>query len=76
MISKERVGARYKRVYEKTPKTPYQRMLEHSATSVDVKEKVRDVHNILNPLVLKKEIEKRLRNVYDVQQRFGDRKRD
>jgi hypothetical protein len=76
MISKERVGARYKRIYEKTPKTPYQRTLEHSAVSDEDKEKLRSVHTTLNPLVLKKEIEKRLRNVYDVQQRFGDRKRD
>jgi hypothetical protein len=40
-LSKERVGAKYKRTYEKVPKTPYQRMLEHSDILDTVKAQLR-----------------------------------
>jgi hypothetical protein len=57
-LSKERVGAKYRRTYEKTPKTPYQRMLEHEKVPEAVKEKLRTEHAKLNPLLLKKEIDR------------------
>jgi hypothetical protein len=57
-LSKERVGAKYRRTYEKTPKTPYQRMLEHEKVPEAVKEKLRKEHAKLNPLLLKKEIDR------------------
>lgn len=57
-LSKERVGAKYRRTYEKTPKTPYQRMLEHEKVPEEVKEKLRAEHAKLNPLLLKKEIDR------------------
>ena len=72
MTGKERIGARYRRTYEKIAKTPYQRMLEHSAVAVVAKERLHAEHMKLNPLVLKQEIEERLRNVYDIQQRYGN----
>jgi hypothetical protein len=55
---KERVGAKYKRTYEKVAKTPYRRMLEHTAVAEEVKEKLRTEHQKLNPLLLKREIDR------------------
>jgi hypothetical protein len=75
MLSKERDGSRYRRVYEKVPQTPYQRILDHPSVSKADKEKLRAEHERLNPLILKKEMEKRLKNVYDIQHRFGQSKR-
>lgn len=71
MIEKEKLGSRYRRVYEKIAKTPYQRILEHSAVDPEIKEKLRSEHAKLNPLILKREIEKRIRKVYDIQKRHG-----
>jgi hypothetical protein len=75
MLGKERIGSKYRRIYEKTPKTPYQRILEHSNVSKENKEKLRREHYKLNPLILKKEMEKRLNKVYTIQQRFGQSKK-
>jgi hypothetical protein len=75
MLGKERVGSKYRRVYEKKAKTPYTRILEHPAVSEADKKKLRQEHDRLNPLILKKEMEKRLKKVYDIQQRFGQSKR-
>lgn len=75
MLGKERIGSKYKRLYEKIAKTPYQRIVEHSDVSTTDKEKIQAEHKKLNPLVLKKEMEKRLKKVYDTQQRFGQSKR-
>jgi hypothetical protein len=75
MLGKERVGSKYRRIYEKITKTPYQRILGHTEVSGADKEKLRTEHNKLNPLVLKREMEKRLKKVYDIQQRFGQSRR-
>lgn len=56
-LSKERVCAKYRRTYEKVPKTPYERMLEHSFVSESAKEKLRAQHAELNPLILKRKID-------------------
>jgi hypothetical protein len=74
MIGKEKDNSKYKRIYEKIPKTPYQRILEHPAVFEDNKEKLRQAHAKLNPLILKKEMEKRLKKVYDIQRRFGNKR--
>jgi hypothetical protein len=74
MISKEKDKSKYRRVYEKIPKTPYQRILEHKNVSDEVKEKLRQEHSKLNPLFLKREMEKRLKKVYDIQRQFGNKR--
>ena len=74
MTGKEKAGSKYRRVYEMKAKTPYQRILEHSQVTHINKQTVERVHATLNPLVLKKEMEKRLKQVYDMQQRFGKSK--
>ena len=71
-LEKEKVQSRYRRRYEKKTKTPYQRILEHSAAEKSVKERLIREHAALNPLLLKREIEKRLHAVYTVQKRCGE----
>ena len=57
MVSKTRNGSKWKRTFEKTAKTPYQRVLEHSSVSEKDKEKLRKEHLALNPLALKRELD-------------------
>lgn len=71
-IEKNKIGSRYKRKYEKKAKTPYQRVLEHECVSKEIKEKLMDEHKKLNPLVLKNEIDKLIKKVYDMQKRHGN----
>lgn len=70
-LAKERVGARYRRTYEKKARTPYLRILEHAQVSVEAKERLRHAHEKLNPLILNREIEKRLEKLYAVQKHYG-----
>jgi len=74
MLGKEKVFSKYKRIYEKIPQTPYQRILEHKDVSEEVKEKLQQEHSKLNPLILKKEMAKRLKKVYDIQRQFGNKR--
>lgn len=71
-LSKERIQSKYKRTYERQPKTPYRRILEHPAVMEGVKEKLRQEHARLNPLVMRREMEKRLRRVYDTKKALRD----
>lgn len=70
-LEKEKVQSKYRRTYEKIPKTPYTRILEHSVVQEEIKERLRREHATLNPLILKREIEKRLHAVYTTQKRYG-----
>lgn len=63
-LSKERVGAKYRRTFEKIPLTPYQRMLAHSLVTDGVKKKLREEHEKLNPLLLKKEVDRLVRKIF------------
>jgi hypothetical protein len=73
-LEKAKVASQYRRTYEKTPKTPYQRILEHSAVEKAVKEKLREEHATLNPLIMKHEIDKRRSEVYATQKHYGKSK--
>lgn len=73
-LSKEKIQSQYRRTYEKIPQTPYQRILAHPAIAEEIKKKLQREHAALNPLVLKREIEKRLQTVYTVQKRYGTSK--
>lgn len=72
-LSKERVGAKYIRKYEKVAKTPYQRVLEHPAIDDTIKKKLRAEHATLNPLTLKREMDKLLDIVNNQQTRHDHR---
>ena len=69
-IENVRVGAKYKRTYEKA-KTPYQRVLNHLKILEEVKTKLRSEHKKLNPKVLLSKIEKLRSKLYDVQRKHG-----
>jgi hypothetical protein len=70
-LEKAKIQSQYRRTYEKVPKTPYQRILEHPSVEERIKEKLREEHHTLNPLILKCEIDKRRSAVYAVQKHYG-----
>lgn len=71
---KIKIDSKYVRRYEKMAKTPYQRILEHPAVKENVKSELKEEHAKLNPLVMKRAMEKRLKDVYDIQKRYGKSK--
>ncbi len=72
MTGKLKVKSKYIRQYEKRAKTPYVRIMEHPAVANETKDRLRQEHVKLNPLVLKREIDRRINKVYDVQKRYGN----
>jgi hypothetical protein len=70
-VKRVKIKSKYIRQYEKKAKTPYQRILEHKAVAQAVKDKLKQAHQRLNPLVLKREIDRLTKKVYDTQQRYG-----
>lgn len=71
IVSKERIGARWKVTREKVAKTPYQRVLERNDVTDDVKNRLRTEHSKLNPKTMKKEIDRLTKRVHDTQRRYG-----
>lgn len=71
VIEKYEVDGKWKKRYEKVAKTPYQRVLENEHISDEVKEKLRQEHAKLNPLVMKKEIDRLKKVLYDTQRKHG-----
>jgi hypothetical protein len=61
-LIKQRINARYKKKYE-VPKTPYQRLLDCDHITDEVKSRLWDIHQTLNPFMLKQTIEKKLRQI-------------
>lgn len=76
MISKERVGSKYKRVYEKHAMTPYERVLARGEVADGAKEKLRQGHEILNPLALLEKIATLKKKVYQITKASRDRTAD
>lgn len=66
-VSKERIGAKYKRVFEKIALTPYQRLMKHQSISLGVKNKVKQEHENLNPLLLKEKLDKLKKKIFKFQ---------
>lgn len=71
IVSKERIGAKWKVTREKQSKTPYERVLERNDASEAVKAKLRLEHETLNPLTMKREIDQRLQTVFSLQKHCG-----
>jgi len=71
VIEKFEVNGKWKKKYEKVAMTPYQRVLAHPKISEGVKEKLRIEHAKLNPLIMKREIDRLKRVLYDVQKKHG-----
>lgn len=60
LIAKKRVGTKIVKRYD-TPRTPYQRLLEHKEPPKEKKKVLRQLYDSLNPVELKRSIEKQLR---------------
>ena len=57
LVSKERLGGHIKRKYGE-PKTPYQRLMESNALSVEKKQELQNLYAALNPAELKRNLKK------------------
>jgi hypothetical protein len=64
LSKREKKDGRTKRIYEKKPQTPYQRLLASADISEEQKAKLRAEHATLNPFALKKNIELKLKNFF------------
>ena len=73
-VSKERIGARWKITREKRSLTPYQRVLARTDVADEVKTALKREHEGLNPLILKREIDRRLKAMFTQQERHGQPK--
>ncbi|MDE1975329.1 MAG: hypothetical protein KGI49_02360 [Patescibacteria group bacterium] len=75
IVSKQRIGAKWKITREKTAKTPYRRVLERTDVSDEVKEKLHKEHATLNPAEMKKAIDRLGKRVHDIQSKYGKPKK-
>ncbi len=71
--SKEGVGAKYVRTYEKL-ETPYMKMLAHPEVCDEVKTSLRAQYEKLNPLVLKRKLDMITSLIVKKQREFGTSK--
>ena len=70
-LKKVKIGSKYVKKYEKIAKTPYQRVLENIHISEEIKGNLRAEHATLNPAVMRKEIDRLKKILYDVQRKHG-----
>lgn len=63
---RQKQDGKTKRLYEKTPQTPYQRLLASPDIPEATKAKLRASHATLDPFALKKNIEAKLKNFFTV----------
>ncbi|MFH0952607.1 MAG: hypothetical protein V1838_05545 [Patescibacteria group bacterium] len=70
-VDKRRIGARYKRKYDKA-QTPYTRVLAHKDVSGQVIKDLEEIHAKLNPLILKTEIDKLTLDLIKIQRQNGN----
>ncbi len=60
---KKRINSKYYKKYD-SPRTPYHRVMASEHVSEQTKEHLKTVHESLNPFILKKNIEKKLRVIF------------
>ena len=63
LLKKKRINSKYYKKYD-PPQTPYDRVLASKHVSDEEKERLETVHQTLNPFILKKNIEKKLRVIF------------
>jgi hypothetical protein len=68
LTSKKRINSKYVKKYD-TPKTPYQRLIASVHVSLEAKQKLTDTFQLLNPFILKKKIESKLKIISAALQR-------
>ncbi len=65
LLEKKRINSKYRKKYE-PPKTPYQRLIESTHITPEEKDKLRHCHQNLNPFILKKRIEQKLKEIFKI----------
>jgi hypothetical protein len=63
LLKKKRINSKYYKKYD-PPRTPYDRILASDHITDEAKERLKTVHQSLNPFILKKKIEKKLRVIF------------
>lgn len=71
LIEKVRIGSKYKRKYDKA-QTAYRRVLDHPDVKREVKAELIKQHEMLNPLLLKKEVDRLIAEVFKIQKCYRD----
>jgi hypothetical protein len=64
LVSKERIKGHLKRKYDEA-KTPYQRIMDYGALAEETKRELQDYYNSLNPVRLRRDIEKLQTALYE-----------
>ena len=59
LMEKKRINSKYYKKYD-LPRTPYDRVMGSVHVSDEEKERLKIAHQVLNPFILKKKIEKKL----------------
>ena len=63
LLEKMRISSKYYKKYDSS-RTPYDRVMASEYVSDEEKERLQTVHKALNPFILKKNIEKKLRVIF------------
>jgi hypothetical protein len=71
LLRREKKGGKTVRIYEKKPKTPYQRLLESPDIPETTKATLRAQHAALDPFALKKSIEAKLKKIFTALSNLG-----
>jgi hypothetical protein len=66
LLKREKKDGKTKRIYQKEPQTPYQRLLASPDLAEETKAKLRSEHARLDPFALKKNIEVKLKKFFTV----------
>ncbi len=74
-LSKERVGAKYVRTFEKKARTPYYRLMSNENITQEIKDKVKKEHESLNPLLLKEKLGRIHKEIFNLQ-KMGNQRTD
>jgi hypothetical protein len=73
LIEKQRIGSKIIKKHSK-PATPYQRLMQSKHVDEATKKKLTEQYNQLNPFVLQKTIQKKLKRIFAVVNIKGDKK--
>jgi hypothetical protein len=65
LVEKTRINSKYRKKYDK-PKTPYQRIMESKHITKQIKQQLKAVHLILDPFILKMEIDRKLKRIFQL----------
>lgn len=71
--SKVRIGSKYKRTYD-IPQTPYQRVMNCDSIPQETKDRLTQIKKSLNPFILRKEMQKKLKSFYQANYPITEKK--